>query len=167
MLRIPVMPLQRHPALAPLSRDHHEALQLAAAVRSPGSRHLRARLPSGPRALAAHVRRVFDEDLAPHFGIEERELMVAVDGLDPELDTMCAEVRRDHDRLRSLIADLASATDESAIIAILDRFGRLLEAHVRFEERTVFKRIQEVLDTQKLAQMTPRLVRAADLRRAL
>ncbi len=152
-----VMPIHRHAALAPLSRDHHIALQLAAALREGGSRHLRSRLPPEPLALAAYVRRLFELELEPHFAAEELELMVAVDGLDRDLDTLCAELRRDHDRMRRLIMELSRTADATAIADILDRFGTLLEAHVRVEERTLFTRVQELLDAPALAKIAPRL----------
>ena len=155
------MPIQRHSALAPLSRDHHVALQLAVALRSDGLRHLRERLPADPRALAAYVCRYFEEDLEPHFAIEELELMVVVDGLDRAIDTMCADLRRDHDKMRDIVADLRRAADDAIIAALLDRFGRLLETHVREEERTFFGRVQELIDPKVLAEIAPRLERAA------
>lgn len=153
------MPIHRHPALAPLSRDHHLALQLAAAVRARGSTHLRARLPRDMRALAEYVRGVFRDEIEPHFQVEERQLMVAIDGLDPSVDTLCADLRRDHDMMRALIRDLDGAIDDAAIAALLDRFGERLEAHVRAEERTLFARTQQLLDARTLDRMAPRLTR--------
>ncbi len=122
---------------------------------------MRSTLPSAPLALAAHVCRYFEDELAPHFATEESELMVAVDGLDRELDATCADLRRDHDRMRSLIADLACMTDGADITELLERFGTLLEAHVRAEERTFFARVQEVVDPGALSALAPRLVRHA------
>ena len=151
------MPIQRHSALAPLSRDHHVALQLAVALRSDGLRHLRERLPADPVALGAYVCRYFEDELEPHFAIEELELMVAVDGLDRAVDTMCADLRRDHDKMREIIADLQCAKDKAVILALLDRFGTLLETHVREEERTFFGRVQELIDPKTLAEIAPRL----------
>lgn len=153
------MPIHRHPALAPLSRDHHLALQLASALRKDGSPHLRARLPHGSAALSAHVRHVFEEELEPHFRVEERHLMVALDTLDPSLDALCAELRRQHDAMRRLVRDLATVTDDDAVAAILDRFGRLLESHVRTEERALFGRAQDVLGGHELDEIAPRLTR--------
>lgn len=151
------MPLKRHPALVPLSRDHHRALQLAVALRSDGSRHLREHLPASPRALATYVCRYFDDELAPHFATEELELMVAVDGLDREVDTICADLRRDHDKLRAIIAQLRRTSEGAILVALLDRFGRLLEDHVRAEEQTLFARVPDLLDEKVLAEIAPRL----------
>ena len=155
------MPIHRHSALAPLSRDHHVALQLAVALRSDGLRHLRERLPTDPRALAAYVCRYFKDELEPHFAIEELELMVAVDGLDREIDTICADLRRDHDKMRALIAELGQTTEIATIVDLFDRFGRLLEAHVRAEERTLFGRVEALLDPKTLAEIAPRLDKGA------
>ncbi|HEY2515890.1 MAG TPA: hemerythrin domain-containing protein [Polyangiaceae bacterium] len=151
------MPLHRHPALVPLSKDHHAALQLALALRLDGSEHLRRRLPQPTSALVAHVRRVFIEELEPHFRTEELELMVVVDGLDQELDALCANLRREHARMRLLIRALAQTYIEAEQLALLDQFGRLLEAHIRAEERALFTRVQELLGGGTLAKIAPRL----------
>jgi len=153
------MPLHRHPALAPFSRDHHRGLQLAAALRADGSQHLRRGLPGAPRALAAHVQRVFAEELEPHFEAEELNVMAVVDGLDRDVDALCADLRREHDVMRAQMRELAAARDDATTLAILDRFARLFEAHVRTEERTLFTRVQELVDARTLAQIALRLER--------
>lgn len=148
------MPIRRHPSLAPLSRDHHLALQLARALISGGSSHLRAELPRDPTALVAHVRKVFTDEIEAHFQVEESQVLAAVAGRSPALDAVCAEVRAEHDAMRALVTDLArpeltaAETDER-----LDRLGELLEAHVRKEERTLYEGVQEVLSERELVEL--------------
>ena len=143
----PRMRIRRHEALRPLSRDHHLALQLARGLQAGASAHLRAELPAARSALVAHVQRVFTEELAAHFDVEDRVLAPAVAGKSPDLDRVRSEIEAEHAELAALVARLSDpALDDAAIDAALDRFGRMLEGHVRREEREYYERIQEVLD---------------------
>lgn len=152
------MPLRRHPALLALSREHHPALVLARAVQLGGSARLRARLPSEPRALARHVTKVFAEELEPHFAAEDELLLPAARGHNAALDAVCNEVEDDHAQLRAMIAELGSpALDESQIGSWLDRFGKLLEVHVRREERSFYEGIQEALAESALVALGEQL----------
>lgn len=154
------MPIRRHDALRPLSRDHHFALQLARGVQSTTSPTLRAQLPKEPRALADHVVRAFREELEPHFVAEDEVLTRAIAGKDAELDRIWREIEREHVEVRDLVGQLSDhGVDDARIEALLDRFGRLLEAHVRKEERSLFERIQEVLDEPTLERLGAELER--------
>jgi hemerythrin-like domain-containing protein len=148
------MPIRRSDALRSLSRDHHLALQLARGVQTRTSPHLRAQLPSEPKALAAHVLRVFGEQLAAHFDAEDRVLLPAIAGKDPALDGLAVEIEVEHVELQALAEKLADTSlDDESIEGVLDRFGRLLESHVRKEERAYYQRIQEVLDAETLDRL--------------
>lgn len=148
------MPIQRHEALRSLSRDHHLALQLARGLQASTSPRLRALLPKEPKALAAHVRRVFTEELAAHFDAEDSILGPAIAGKDPVLDRIWLEIEVEHVGLHALVTSLADPSlDDASIEAALDRFGHLLEAHIRKEERSYYQRIQEVLDAASLQRL--------------
>lgn len=152
--RMARMRIQRHEALRPLSRDHHLALQLARGVQANASAHLRAELPTARRELVAHVQRVFAEELAAHFDVEDRVLAPAVAGKAPDLDRVRNEIEAEHAELGALAARLSDpALDDAAIDAALDRFGRMLEGHVRREEREYYQRIQEVLDDASMHEL--------------
>ena len=148
------MPLRRHVALQDLSRDHHRALLLARGLRWDVPRHLRSDLPKTSVERAAHVRSVFDAELAPHFLAEESVLFPAVAGKDGGIDGLCAEATNEHDALRALVAVLGETNLGPIVIEhTLDRFGRLLEDHVRKEERSLYPRIQEVLGEVALSSL--------------
>lgn len=152
------MPLQRHPALVPLSREHHAALVLARAIQLDGSAQLRAKLPREPRALVSHVTKVYAEALAPHFEAEDELVLVAARGRSPALDAICQDIEDDHAQLRAMIAELrAPELAESQIGSLLDRFGKLLEAHVRKEERSLYEGVQQALDESELVALGARL----------
>lgn len=160
LLSSQAMPIQRHDALRSLSRDHHLALQLARGLQSGASPLLRAQLPNEAHALALHVRRVFNEELEAHFKAEDLVLAPATAGRDTELDRIWREIEAEHVELRALVASLADSNlDDASIEAMLDRFGRLLEAHVRKEERSYYQRIQEVLDGESLERLGAALER--------
>lgn len=151
------MPLRRHPVLVSLSREHHAALILARAVQLGGSTQLRAGLPGEPRALARHVTEVYVSELAPHFAAEEEVLLVAARGHGLELDAVCKDIEDEHAQLRAMTEELRGGLDESRIGSILRRFGSLLEAHVRKEERTLFDGVQQALDESALVALGERL----------
>ena len=118
--------MKRHPRLQPLSDDHHRALVLARmAKRSSGADAWR------------EIQERFARELEPHFRIEE-------DWLFPELETageigLAARARGDHARLREQVRAAHGPTSAREL-------GALLEAHVRFEERELFPRMEIFLD---------------------
>ena len=152
---VPIMPIQRHAALAPFSRDHHLALQLARGIQVGGSHHLRDQLPGDPKGLVAHVQRVFAEEIEPHFVAEETVLLPAIAGRAADLDAVAREVVTEHDEMRSMIHQLTrNDLPPDTVNEILNQLGRLLEAHVRKEERALYEKIQAVLDEPALARMS-------------
>lgn len=152
--------MHRHPALAPLSRDHHLALQLARGIQKTASPHLRSTLPAGTRALAAHVIAVFADELEGHFDAEEKLLIEAVRGREPELDALSAEIVREHSEMREMARQLALPDlSDGSCMELLDRLGVALEAHVRKEERSLFERVQALLDEGALLRLGARVER--------
>ncbi len=150
------MPLSRHEALRALSRDHHVALQLARGLQAGASSHLRAQLPSAPAELVAHVKRVYTEELAGHFDAEDEVLAPAIAGKDPELDRLLSQIESDHASMAKTVAELSVG---SGLEAALDDFGKVLEAHVRREEREYYPRIQEVLTEAEIEALGAALTR--------
>lgn len=124
--------MKRHPALQPLSDDHHGALVLARQVRRAGA--------SGePGALARvweDAGRRFARELEPHFAVEEERLFPQLEAAGAGL--LAERARSEHARLRALVRGEA---DPARAVA----FGELLHAHVRFEERELFPRAERVL----------------------
>lgn len=142
--------MKRHPALVPLSRDHHRALLLAQGLRANGPRTLREALPHDGAARARHVLEVWDAEIAPHFALEEETLLPALEGRDETLDGQIAQVREDHRAIRRLIDRIRSAPDPAPI---LEALGERLLAHVRSEERGLFERAQQILGDADLERI--------------
>lgn len=126
---------KRHPSLVPLSREHHTALLLAFRLVHglPPTRQP----DDSPEAQAQDTVRFFQTKLATHFRAEEQALFPFIRETLPQavplLDTLLAE----HAEMRGQVQALEEA-DPSSLNAQLKAFGRLLERHVRSEERELF-----------------------------
>jgi hypothetical protein len=121
--------MKRDPRLQRLSREHHHALVLA------------RRAVRGELSLE-QAHRAFAEELAPHFAIEEQHLLPALANTG---ETALADrTRREHDEMRAALArgDLAE-------------LGRLLTAHVRFEERELFPACERLIPEHLLLGAAP------------
>jgi tellurite methyltransferase len=145
--------MQRHASLQALSREHHQALVLA--------RRLRA-LAAPDAATSDHpgvsIERVQDDwkaEVAPHFAVEERELLPLCHGGAPDLVAHAESIRADHAAIRGMFTGLSPTSSASAIVALADR----LDAHVRFEERVWFPALEAALDPDTLATLAWRLER--------
>lgn len=116
--------MKRAPALQQLSREHHTALSLALRIAKAGDDGVRA-------DLMRRVPGLFAAELEPHFQEEEGRLLpqLAAAGEAALVERTLAE----HAEMRAQVARLAAGEADA-----LAPFGRLLQAHVRFEERELF-----------------------------
>ena len=127
------MPLKRRAELHGLSEEHHNALVIALRCR----RTADGDLESTADELWPSVREFFELQIVPHFDIEERLLMPALEELGEA--EMVARMAVEHAKLRDL-ASMARISRED-----LSEFASLLERHIRFEEREVFEHTQDRL----------------------
>jgi hemerythrin-like domain-containing protein len=89
-----------------------------------------------------HVHEAFANELDPHFKIEEQHLLPGLEAIGQA--SLADRIREDHSALRAL---LRSAPVNRLL---LKRFGELLEAHIRFEERQVFEPTQHLISAKVL-----------------
>ena len=131
--------MKRSAALAPLSRDHHQALE--AALR------LRRAEDDSVAAAVARFGEFWSAAGARHFEIEEELVLPALPADDDAWAEAVATVRREHDLIRAQAAAVlgGQADRESA-----RQLGELLNAHVRFEERTLFPLLENALPSADL-----------------
>jgi hypothetical protein len=133
-----VSAVKRSAALAPLSRDHHQALEVALRLR---------RAQDADAAAAVERFQAFWHAIGSrHFEIEEELLLPALPESAPRWRAACERVRDEHARLRAAgdaLAAQPSAADARAA-------GELLHDHVRFEERELFGLLEEGLDPDAL-----------------
>jgi hypothetical protein len=134
--------MKRSEALAPLSRDHHRALEVA----------LRLRRASAESAGDAADRFLgfWDQDGRRHFEIEERLLLDALPAETPGWAELAARVRSEHADIRARADAVAGGTRDPAA---LHQLGQRLRDHVRFEERQLFGTLEDALAEDELARL--------------
>lgn len=130
-------PLKRDPALISLSREHHKGLILAQLLKADMPDY--QGLPSDIPAKVAFAKKEYEQRLKAHFAREESWLLPLCQGKGEDLAQMAARVAAEHQEISTAILQL----DEQATPETLDQLGRLLEQHIRFEEREWFQSMQE------------------------
>jgi len=131
--------MKRSAALAPLSRDHHQALE--AALR------LRRAEDDSVAAAVARFGEFWSAAGARHFEIEEELVLPALPADDAAWAEAVARVRAEHDLIRAqATAVLGGQADRESAREL----GALLNAHVRFEERTLFPLLEQGLPSTRL-----------------
>ena len=148
--------MKRHPSLVPLSHDHHDALVVAQGLILGRSKAPRSNWPTDRLAQVDRVVDFFKNTLLAHFDAEDAYVFPVVMERMPDRAALIAELRHDHEQLRNLISDLerAPATDLDTRLPAL---GRLVEAHIRKEERVLFQAMQSELDAAELDHIGAKL----------
>jgi hemerythrin-like domain-containing protein len=128
---------RRHPALIPLSHDHHHTLALAlrlvqgkAALLNDGWTHDR-------HEQARRVKELYSGNLRRHFAAEEEILFPAMRAGIAGAGALIDRLQQDHREVEALINALLpdGPADPGTH---LEALGRLLERHIRSEERELF-----------------------------
>jgi len=130
--------MKRVDGLRELSDDHHTGLVLARRCKQAGGEDSEL----SPERAWAQVLDAFSRHLEPHFQIEEQHLLPALEAIGEA--PLAERIREDHGALRALRSTGAASR------ALLERFGQLLEAHIRYEERQVFEPTQNRLPARVL-----------------
>ena len=129
--------MKRHPALIPLSREHHGALILARLLQKDAPVY--KGLPTDIQGKAEYAYKFYQEELVKHFEDEERVLKL-VTGVESNLDLMIKTIYREHQELHKLFQSIDKHPD---LTSHLDQIGKTLETHIRKEERELFPLMQE------------------------
>ena len=134
--------VKRSDALAPLSRDHHAALEVALRMRRADD--------ASAAATATRFLEFMHRHGEAHFAAEERELL-------PLARPDHAErTRSEHTDIRKRAAALRDAGDAVGRDAVRAA-GDALHAHVRFEERELFEDLERRLSRAELQALGERL----------
>lgn len=135
--------MRRSAALAPLSRDHHDALVIAMTL----TRASDATAQSSAILFADFI----SEHEARHFALEESLLLPA---LPPgEQGRLLAErVLADHRYLRDAAEQLRLGSSQPTVEQLHSLGGRL-RAHVQLEERELFPYLEQSLDVTTLERI--------------
>ena len=148
--------MKRHPGLVPLSHEHHDALVVAQGLILGRSRAPRSDWPTDRRAQVDRVVAFFTDTLRSHFEVEETHVFPAVIAHLPEHTALVAHLRDEHAAVRTRIRQL-ERDPTTALDVRLPALGRLLEAHVRREERVLFETIQREMEPADLEILGTRL----------
>ncbi len=131
--------MKRCAALTRLSREHHSALVLAKRAQGVDLEN-----EAGTSRFMTQAFETFTRELEPHFLVEEAALLPALNGVGEH--SLVRRALTEHEELRQLALRFKSQ-DATGV----HRFGELLEAHVRFEERELFARAEKLLTPEALA----------------
>ena len=150
--------MKRHPALIPLSHDHHDALMVAQALILGQSPAPRSDWPTDRRTQGNRVIAFFTHTLRSHFEVEEAHLFPTVLAHLPGEADLVAQLLDEHDAIRNQVREL-ERDPTTALTVRLPALGRLLEAHVRREERVLFETMQREMQPDDLVALGTRLKR--------
>jgi Hemerythrin HHE cation binding domain len=142
--------MKRNPALTTLSRDHHQALFIAQKLR-------RTSVDSAPAAVA-DLDAYWDSHGRAHFRAEEELLFPAYARHADPYEPMLAKLLCDHVAIRQRIGEVRTAAAPD--IGALHELGRLLDDHVRLEERELFGLIEAALPPAELIALGTALEQA-------
>lgn len=145
--------MKRDPALASLSRDHHQALFVAQKLR-------RANLQTAAQAQAA-LGSYWRDHGREHFRLEEEVLFPAYAGFGDAHHPLLARALCDHVAIRRAVA-AALRPGPPASVEALHELGRALDDHVRLEERELFPVIEAALPPEELSAVAPALDEGRD-----
>lgn len=140
--------MKRHPSLIPISRQHHEGLITARLLRDDAPPY--KGLPTDAEGKKEYYLEFYLKHLQPHLQLEERVLFPFVRGRHPELDSLLGELEQEHQQVQEQTGELRFADN---LPDKLNRLGRLLEDHIRKEERDFFEKIQEELPEEELQEL--------------
>ncbi|MBL7739761.1 MAG: hemerythrin domain-containing protein [Chitinophagaceae bacterium] len=126
-------PIKRSEQLAPLSRDHHDALLFVWKIRQ----GLKNRTPE--QEMIAYVHWYWNNHLQLHFSQEEHLLLPHL----PESDDIAIRLKDEHRTIKEIIS---SQLTVSSLAVLADK----MNDHIRFEERKLFPHIEKTLATGQL-----------------
>lgn len=139
--------MQRHKQLQTLSRQHHNGL-LAALLLKKGI------VKGADEKVMSHfILDFWKQDLEEHFKSEEEILLPALANTTFD-DDLNKRLLKEHGMLRSCVTSLQNQPDN----AVIEEFAKLLEKHIRFEERIYFREAEKILSEEQLQQIGERLI---------
>ena len=137
--------MKRHPALVPLSHDHHHVLVIA--------QQLRRATTETATEIAGVFLAAWESEQKQHFRLEEELLLPAYAAHgDPGHPTVM-RMLQDHMLIRRDATRLANEPS----LELLHELGSRLADHVHLEERELFPLIEETIPEPELEALGERL----------
>ncbi|HCY74748.1 MAG TPA: hypothetical protein DHV28_02420 [Ignavibacteriales bacterium] len=140
--------MKRHKALIPLSHDHHHGLLLAQLIKKNAPDY--KGLPKDLNGKIKYTIDIYNSSLKQHFDDEEKILFPVIMGKNKLLENLIYEIINEHRLLEKFIAELTSTKNQ---VELLDKIGKILDEHIRKEERDLFPKAQEVLTESELSEI--------------
>jgi len=137
--------MKRHEAIAPLSREHHQALILAQLLKTNAPDY--KGLPSTIVGKIEYAKNFYAEHLISHFKKEE-EVLSLILVKHPTFSIWVKEINDEHQSLAEKFNQLDTEISDAAS---LHQIGILLEQHIRKEERQLFPLIESICSPEELA----------------
>ena len=137
--------MKRHPALHPLSHDHHQGLILAQQLKKGVPQY--KGMPSTLEDKKDYAVSFYKSELVKHFKDEEEILFPSVLRKNEKVDSLVQEVISEHRNIESLVNELEKTNQ---LENVMDELGQLLEKHIRNEERVLFVEIENILSDDEL-----------------
>ncbi len=142
--------MKRHPSLHPLSHDHHHGLVQA--------RRLFRAMEKSPEEALQDARAFLEfarSALREHFRVEEEVLLPALlPYLPVASDEQCRRMLQEHQQIWQRVDSLHSAIQRDELpMHLLAETASLLERHIRFEEREMFPRLENLLSEEALQEL--------------
>lgn len=134
--------MKRNKNLIELSRDHHHGLLLGWKIKQGLKRNVSI------AEIANYISHFAGKALIPHFLEEEDQVLIYLN----TDDEYRKRTVREHSEISDLINRLPDA-DEEMLLQLAD----LVEAHIRFEERTLFPYMENNIREQQLNEMGRRI----------
>lgn len=126
--------MKRHPALQPVSRDHHHGLLLCWKIKTGFSKGVAV------ERIKKYANWFFKNHIRPHFKLEEKYVFPILGDENERVKKALLE----HRRLTRLF------NDEDELEKSLSLIEEELESHIRFEERVLFGEIQDTATEEQL-----------------
>ncbi len=144
-------PMKRHPALIPLSKDHHFGLLLCWKIR------MGIKQGVAPDRISRYVNYFFENHLKAHFMEEEQHIFTLL----PEADEKRKKAQRQHRKINRLVEKLSSEPANTPTILV--QIEEEVEGHIRFEERDLFPYLQDEMDESALEQLKQKIEEVHDM----
>lgn len=130
-----INPIKRNESLKNVSRDHHYGLLFCWKLRAGLKTVELIRIKN-------YADYFYKEHLLPHFKLEEKFIFPLLG----EENTLIQTAVEDHKKLRKLFEEKESSYES------LVQIENILEQHIRFEERVLFKELQKMIPEDELVK---------------
>ncbi len=147
--------MKRHPAFVALSQEHHDGLLLATRLQQ-GSNALLRLWSHDLHWQSEYVIKFFDDNLRQHFSVEEEIVFPVARQYLPDDSGMVQKLVDQHNDMRSIAESLRLPAEEK-LQNLLTQFGKILEAHIRIEEREFFPLCEARIPEEQIRALGKRI----------